>query len=106
MINSTSPGNMSLRVTFVAFEPLFATDTVIVQTTMSPTNTSSSSTVLLTYMSVNVTGVIVSLTVLLKPLGAISVILLVKFPSAFTLTFTIIVALVYAAIFVTLQVIV
>ena len=97
---------MSLRLTFVAFEPLFATLTVIVQTTISPTKTSSSSTDFSTEISVYVTGVIVVLTVLLKPLGAISVILLVKFPSAFTLTFTIIVALVNAGMFVTVQVIV
>ena len=97
---------MSLRVTFVAFEPLFATLTVIVQTTISPTKTSSSSTDFSTEISVYGTGVIVVLTVLLEPLGAISVILLVKFPSAFTLTFTIIVALVNAGMFVTVQVIV
>ena len=94
---------MSFKVTFVAFEPLFALLTVIVQTTMSPTKTSSSSTVLLTDTSVYGTGVIVSLTVLLNPLGAISVILLVKFPSALTQTFTIIVAFVNAGIFVTVH---
>ena len=95
---------MSERFTLVAFEPLYALVTVIVQITMSPTKYSSFSTDLFTYTSVKVTGVIVAFTVLLSPLGAISVMLLVKLPRAFTYTLTMIVAFVFAGIFVMFQV--
>ena len=97
-MNSTSGGNKSYTETFVAFDPFPALLTVMVQMIVSFTKYSSFSTVLLIDTSVYGCGVIVSLTVMFSPLGAISVMLLVKLPSAFTLTLTTIVAFVYAGI--------
>ena len=96
---------MSLSVTFVAFVPFPALCTVMVQITVSFRKYSSLLTVLVTDISVNACGVIVSFTVLFAPFGAIRVILFVKLPIAFTLTLTTIVAFVYAGISVICQVI-
>ena len=91
-MNSNSLGINSLNLIFEAFVPLAAFETVIVQTATSSTKYSTLSLVMLTDKSTIGIGSIVQFTVLLLPFGPIIVRLLVKLPTAFTLTLIVIVA--------------
>ena len=101
---SNSSGISSLKTIPVAFVPLGAFETVIVQTAVSSTKYSSLSVVILTDKSTIGIGLIVQLTISLAPLGPTTVKLLVNSTMSLTLTLMTIVAVVLPGMFVKIQV--
>ena len=104
LTNSTSAGSMSLTLTPVALVPFAALVTVIVHITVSPIWYKSLSTVLLMDTSANGLTVIGTLTFLVNPSGVLIFQVLFWSPIASHLALMIIVAFVFAVMFVTTQV--